>query len=415
MLSTTAAPLKGRELLRKTWLMALLLVCLSASAQSRFVHTSGKDLVKPDGTPLLLRGTNLGNWFEPEGYMFGLKNGPQSPHEIEEFFNELVGPDDAEQFWHQYRDQYVTQQDIQFLRQVGFNSVRIPLHYKFFAAGNTEGFALLDRVVAWSKAAGLYVILDLHCAPGGQTGANIDDSWGYPWLYESKAAQQQLVEVWKRLAAHYRDDPTVLGYDLLNEPIANFPNIEKYNSSLEPIYREVTAAIRTVDPNHVIILGGAQWDGNFKVFGPPFDKNVMYTFHKYWSPTTQEVLRQYLDFRDRNDVPIWLGESGENTDEWIGQFVQTLEKNNVGWAFWPYKKMDATSSVVMFRKPEHWDEIVKFSQMKSGTGQPKERIAARPSVEDSRAALQSILENIRFTNCQPNLGYIRALGLTPPK
>jgi hypothetical protein len=401
--------------LRKTWLMPLLLVCLGASAQGRFVHTSGKELVKPDGTQLLLRGTNLGNWFEPEGYMFGLKDGPQSPREIEEFFNELVGPDDAGKFWHQYRDQYVTQQDIQLLRQVGFNSVRIPLHYKFFVAGNAEGLALLDRVVAWSKAAGLYVILDLHCAPGGQTGANIDDSWGYPWLYESKDAQQQLIGVWKRLAAHYRNDPTVLGYDLLNEPIANFPNIEIYNSSLEPIYREVTAAIRTVDANHIIILGGAQWDTNFKVFGPPFDKNVMYSFHKYWSPTTQQVIQEYLDFRDHNNVPIWLGESGENTDEWITQFVQLLDKNDVGWAFWPYKKMDATSSVMMFRKPEHWDEIVKFGQMKSGTGHAKERIAARPSVQDSRAALQGILENIRFTNCQPNVGYIRALGLTPPK
>ena len=83
-------------------------------------------------------------------------------------------------------------------------------------------------------------------------------------------------------AEHYRDNPTVLGYDLLNEPIPQYPALQKYNSQLEPLYKKLTAAIRTVDTNHLIILGGAQWDSNFAVFGAPFDSNLMYTFHKYW-------------------------------------------------------------------------------------------------------------------------------------
>ncbi len=85
--------------------------------------------------------------------------------------------------------------------------------------------------------------------------------------------------------------PTVLGYDLLNEPIPHFPQIQQYNKDLEPVYKRVTAAIRQVDSHHVIILGGAQWDSNFDVFGPPFDKNVMYTFHKYWTPPTEAVIK----------------------------------------------------------------------------------------------------------------------------
>ena len=74
--------------------------------------------------------------------------------------------------------------------------------YRFFEPGNEEGFALLDRVIGWAREDHLYVILDMHCAPGGQTGANIDDSWGYPWLYEDEASQQQAMDVWKRIAAH---------------------------------------------------------------------------------------------------------------------------------------------------------------------------------------------------------------------
>ena len=84
---------------------------------------------------------------------------------------------------------------------------------------------------------------------------------------------------------------------------------------LGPLYRRMVAAVREVDSNHVVILGGAQWDANFKVFGKPFDSNVMYTFHKYWTATDASVIKEYVDFRDKYKVPIWLGESNENKDE----------------------------------------------------------------------------------------------------
>jgi endoglucanase len=384
------------------------------SAANRFAHADGTHLLDADGHALLLRGTNLGNWLVPEGYMFGLSGGPASPREIEAFVNELIGPDDAIQFWHAYRETYVTEEDIRYLSQTGVNSIRIPLHYKFFVPGNDEGFTLVDRVVGWASKYHIYVILDLHCAPGGQTGANIDDSWGYPWLYESEASQAMTVEVWKRIAKHYRNNPSVLGYDLLNEPIPEFPALQKYNSRLEPIYKMLTAAIRTVDKNHVIILGGAQWDSNFAIFGAPFDANVMYTFHKYWTAPTKEVIQPYLDFRDRYDVPIWLGESGENNDAWIHEFVQVLEREDVGWAFWPLKKTGSASSFLTWQQPAYWDEITAYGRIPGNSSKTGPRLAARPSLEHARAAFQSLLENIRLVHCEVNPGYIRALNLMVP-
>jgi endoglucanase len=319
--------------------------------QTAFVRASGKRLLTPGGESLLLRGINLGNWFEPEGYMFLFEGGPQSPREIEAFFNELIGPTGAAEFWKEYRRSYITEKDIEFIRRSGMNSIRIPLHYKFFQPGG-GGFELLDPVIAWCRqAGGIWVILDMHCAPGGQTGTNIDDSWGYPWLYESDRDQKLTCEIWKRIAEHYRDEPIVLGYDLLNEPVPHYPRLRQYNSKLEPVLRRITAAIREVDSNHAIILEAAQWDSNFAVFGPPFDQNLVYEFHKYWTPATQAVIQQYLDYRDRYNVPIWLGESGENKDEWIGQFVKVLESNDIGWCFWPYKKMEKTSCMVSIQKP----------------------------------------------------------------
>ncbi len=187
------------------------------------------------------------------------------------------------------------------------------------------------------------------------------------------------------------------------------------NPRLEPLYKQIGASIREVDPNHILILGGAQWDSNFDVFGPPFDPKSMYTFHKYWTEPTVDVIQPYLAFRNRYSVPIWMGESGENTDEWIAKFRTVLEENEIGWAFWPYKKMDATSCAASFAKPAYWDDIVAYAKTPSSAGDAEKRIARRPSLEHSRAALADLLKNIRFENCRINEAYLQALlGRTEP-
>jgi endoglucanase len=398
--------------IRLTFLLFLLpLIATGLQAQRRFVHAAGANLVDGDDRTLMLRGINLGNWLEPEGYMFHFNDGPQSPSEIEDLTKELIGPENTDAFWHQWRETYITEADIDRLEKSGFNSIRVPIHWKLFDSDDAEGFRLVDHLVQWARKDGIYVILDLHCAPGGQTGTNIDDSVGYPWLYSSPEAQAHTVAIWRRIAAHYSKETIVLGYDLLNEPIPHFPKLQEYNKDLEPLYRKLTEAIRQVDRNHVLIFGGAQWDSNFKVFGAPFDSNAMYTFHKYWTAPDVSIIRDYLDFRDRYHVPIWLGESGENKDEWISAFTRTLEDNHVGWCFWPYKKMDATSSVVTFDRPTHWDEIVKFASLHVGTGNAEKRIAKRPSQGNIQAAFDDLLKKIRFAGERENPSYVIAVGL----
>jgi len=392
--------------------IVLVSLSLAATTQQHFVRADGTDLVDGQGHPLMLRGTNLGNWLVREGYMFHLAGGPQSDREIEALINELLGPDAAEKFWHAYRERYITRDDIQFLKRAGYNSIRVPIHYKYFESDKADGFILLDRVVGWAREAGMYVVIDMHAAPGGQTGANIDDSWGYPWIYESPQLQQHAVDVWTRIAAHYRDSETVLGYDLLNEPIPHFPELKKFNTELEPLYRRLVNGIREVDKNHIVILGGRSGDTNFSVFGPPFDKGVMYTFHKYWRKPEQSEIQQYVDFRDTYRVPIWMSESGENTDEWIIEFRTLLEKNQISWAFWPYKKMDATSAPVSFARPAYWDEVVAYAKLQGGTGEVEKHLAKRPPQEHINAAFAELLENIQFDKCRVNQGYLKALGLS---
>jgi hypothetical protein len=384
----------------------VLFSALACTAHAQFVHVQGTDLVAADGKKLLLRGINLGNWLVLEGYMFHFEHGPQSAREIDLLLNDLVGPAQAERFWKDYREQYITEADIQFLRRSGFNSVRVPFDYRLVGEGK---FGLLDRVVGWCRRAGLYVILDMHCAPGGQTGTNIDNSWGYPWLFESDEYKKQTAALWREIASHYREETTVIGYDLLNEPIPHYPRLLHLNPLLEPVYKQITAAIREVDRNHIVILGGAQWDSNFDVFGPPFDAQAMYTFHKYWTTPTADVIQPYADFRKRYNVPLWMSESGENTDDWIAKFRGVLEENNIGWAFWTYKKMDATSCAASFARPVHWDEIVSYGQIWGSVGDAEKHLPQRPPNEPAKAAFADLLLKIRFENCRVNEGFVHAL------
>jgi hypothetical protein len=391
--------------------LPLLLLALISTGNAQFAHTDHKQIVDAAGKPLLVRATNLGNWLVPEGYMWLFESGPQSPSEIRALVLELLGPEGSAAFWQQYRENYVTRDDIALLHRAGFNAVRVPLHYSLFESDDAEGFKLLDRLIGWSRAEGLYVILDLHAAPGGQTGTNIDDSAGYPWLYRSPQEQAHLIAVWRRLATHYRDESSVLGYDLLNEPIPHFPKLAPSNPLLEPLYKKLSGEIRKIDTHHILFLGGAQWDSNFSVFSKPFDTNVAYTFHKYWTAPDESVLKQYIDFRERYDVPIWMGESGENTDEWITQFVKALEKNNIGWAFWPYKKMEKSSAVVSIIPPADWGQIVEFAKLPRDTGHVEDRLKVRPEQGTINRVFAALLESVRMQKCRVNGGYLKALGM----
>jgi endoglucanase len=405
---------------RQAFLLAIIVLsfgsAIGGNGQSRFVTTRGKDLVSTDGKPLLLKGINLGNWLLPEGYMFKFKTA-NSPRLIQTVINELVGEDEGRRFWKRYRDAYVTQEDIRFIKQSGFNSVRVPFNYRLFVSDSAstklegEGYRRLDDVVGWCRKENLYVILDMHAAPGGQTGDNIDDSWGYPFLFESAESQDLIVNIWRKIAARYRNEPTVIGFDLLNEPIAHYFDAANLNPKLEPLYRKIVAGIREVNRNQLIFLGGAQWDTNFKVFGPPFDTKLVYTFHKYWMEVNKGAIQEYLDFRDKYNVPVWMGESGENTDEWISSFRKLLEANNIGWCFWPYKRMEATSCVASINAPAHWDTIIGFAEGPRTTFEEVRK--HRPPKAKVQTALSDYLERMKLANCRVNRGYLNALGLRP--
>lgn len=386
-----------------------------------FIKIDQQNLIGVDGQKFFIRGTNLGNWLNPEGYMFGFKR-TSSFRLIDNAFREMVGPDFTDQFWKSFKDNYVTREDIRYIQKLGMNTLRVPFHYKLFTDedymglySNQDGFQRIDSLVSWCRESAIYLILDMHDAPGGQTGDNIDDSYGYPWLMTREPSQQKFVEIWKKIADHYKNEPIILGYDLLNEPIATFFSKEervKLNAALEPIYKKAVAAIREVDKNHIVLLGGAQWNGNFKVFSDSkFDDKLMYTCHRYWCDTLQANIQDFVSFRDSVNLPIYMGETGENKDEWVAAWTRLMERNNIGWTYWPYKRMGNPSSVVNVAQPENWDKIAEFCE--SPRSNFDEIRKARPDQELAKNAMLQLLENIKYKNCKVNEGYVKAMGLKP--
>jgi len=391
-----------------------------SSTNQNFIKIEGQNLIGTDGKKFFIQGINLGNWLNPEGYMFGFKK-TSSARLINQAFCEMVGPDFTNQFWKQFKDNYITRNDIRYIRNTGMNTIRMPFHYKLFTdedymglSANQDGFQRLDSLVSWCRESGIYLILDMHDAPGGQTGDNIDDSYGYPWLMTSEASQQQFTEIWKKIAAHFKDEPVILGYDLLNEPIATYfsDEKEKLNAALEPLYKRAVAAIREVDKNHIVLLGGAQWNGNFRVFhDSKFDDKMMYTCHRYWCDTLQTNIQDFVSFRDSVNLPIYMGETGENTDQWIGAWTRLMEGNNIGWTYWPFKRMGNPSSVMNIAQPENWEKIMEFTESpRIGFDEIRK---ARPDQELVKRAMLQLIENCKFSNCKVNEGYVKAMGMKP--
>ena len=403
------------------YIIALLLAACTAGSGEKgakgFVTVQGHDLIKPNGEKLFIQGTNLGNWLNPEGYMFGFGR-TNSAWMIDLMMKEAVGPDATADFWKQFKDNYVTKADIDFIAQQGANTIRLPFNYKLFTdedymglTGPKDGFERIDSVVSWCKANGLYLILDMHDCPGGQTGDNIDDGHGYPWLFESEKSQQLFCKIWQQIAFRYRQETTILGYELMNEPIAHyFENRYELYKMLQPLYKKTVEAIRKVDENHIILLGGAHWNSFFWMLDDAsYDDKLMYTCHRYGGPATKEAITHYINFRDSINRPMYMGEFGHNTMEWQADFVKVLKQNNIGYTFWPYKKVD-NSCMMAIQRPEGWDSIVvKYSETSRNTYQ--EWREARPDQAKFRQLLSEFAKNCRIENCTPQKDYIQSMGL----
>ncbi|HUH83724.1 MAG TPA: cellulase family glycosylhydrolase [Stellaceae bacterium] len=397
---------------------SLILAALprAAAAESGMLHAGDSVLLDAGGSPLLLRCVNLGAWLNPEGYLVGEGSFAAlttSPSEIRERLAALVGPAKAASFWQDWTRAFVAESDFKRLKEKGFNCVRLPLTAKTLVAGETGERVLLDaaaiapvdRAVAWGAAYGIYVFLDLHDAPGGQNSlASVSDVPSTDrvarlWQGPTAAQNRRLtIRLWHALAQRYAEASVVGGYDLLNEP--ELPT-GIAPAELARLYDDIIAAIRTVDHAHLIVLEGNHYAHDFAALGTPADANVMYEFHEYalfnraWRAPTQQTLQPFLALRAATKKPLWLGEFGEETAPWQANMVRLMQANGIGWAVWPWKRIDFRNGhpvIATIAVPPAWKEIAGYLV---GRG-----FARKPPAALAEQAMAQMLEAIRTANCR---------------
>lgn len=403
--------------MKRAILLSALL--LSQFGTCQLLKTSGQKIINDKGENIQLRGLGLGGWMLQEGYMLKTADfaGPQ--YKIREKIAELIGETGMQEFYKAYLKNGITKQDIDFLAKAGFNSVRLPMHYNLYtlpiekepAKGKDtwleEGFKMTDDLLQWCKDNKIYLILDLHAAPGGQgNDANISDNdKTKPSLWESEENQRKTIALWRKLADRYKNEPWIGGYDIINEPNINFtgknPNgtDEMSNAPLWKLQKDITTAIREVDQKHIIFIEGNGWGNNYNGLIPIWDKNMAFSFHKYWNNNDDKTIQFALDLREKHNIPIWLGETGENSNVWFTELIRLLDKHNIGYAFWPMKKIDNIAGITNVKTTPEYEKLLNY--WKNG--------GEKPSREYAQKALMQIAENYKFSNVEVKKDVIDAM------
>jgi hypothetical protein len=319
--------------------------------------------------PVRLRGVNLGGWMLIEDYMIGL---PWTEWKIRERFLKVLGPDASAAFFDAYMGSYIAEADIAFLARSGFNFVRLPFNYRHFESDMApgvwleEGFRHLESAIALCRKYGIWVLLDLHAAPGAQArDQNAGSAFGEVYFWYYKQFLDRATALWKEIARRYSNDRTIAGYNLLCEPVTSDVGM------LNTFYLNTIRAIRQVDPHHIIALDPNLWardidslhDGLFA------DPQVITALHHYYTDSEAfaslksypgvskgvvcdraalaDTLKGKYDLKRirRPVVAAEFGVSRDSPQDFAVQLaitkdlVSIFEEKGWGWAMWCYKDL----------------------------------------------------------------------------
>ncbi|UAM97232.1 carbohydrate-binding protein [Polaribacter litorisediminis] len=380
----------------KKYVMYLFLIgAISLNAQG--LRTLGKKIINSKGEEVLLKGIGLGGWMLQEGYMMNSSGAADTQHEFIEKLDLLIGEEETKTFYTNWRKNFFTKQDLDSIKKWGYNSVRLAMHYNLFTppieaepvqGENTwleTGFEMVDELLTWCEANEIYLILDLHAAPGGQgqDAAISDYDSDKPSLWESELNKSKTVALWGKLAERYKDKEWIGGYDLLNE--VNWP-LE--SGVLRDLYVRATNAIRAHDSNHIIYIEGNWFANDFTGLTPPWDSNMVYSFHKYWTYNDTASIQWVLDMRNQHNVPLWMGESGENSNVWYTEAINLFEDNDIGWSWWPWKRIETIVSPFSINSNPKYEAIINYWKGE----------ATQPSAQDAIDGLKQLTDDLLVDN-----------------
>ena len=380
-----------------------------------FLKTDGKDVVTEGGEKVLLRGTNAGGLFVTEHWMTGFESGRTESDDYKSLtkkFIERFGEEKTKRLWEEYRANWWTDADFKACADMGMTVIRLPFTYmnvdfdaisSYENAGKNYDFTALDEFITRAAEYGLYTVLDLHGAYGSQNGQDhsgeIFDNAADVDFYYNEKMQALTVKLWGALSKHYKDNPAVAGYDILNEPG------EKGGATSErhwKFYDKVYKAIRAEGDEHIIMFE-ACWEWyNLPAPAKYGWKNCIYSFHHYVDDKLSVAEhadnweKKLSGIADQNfGLPLQMGEftAYDSTKKW----EQTLGLlNDGGWHYtsWTYKTwgnmswgiVNVNGVKVDAAKDGYSEILAKFKKLRTEYGR-------KYSFKDSGATLEQILKD----------------------
>ncbi|MEJ5284426.1 MAG: cellulase family glycosylhydrolase [Brevinematales bacterium] len=342
--------------------------------------------VKIEGTnficenkPFVIKGFGIGTFLNIEHFMLKI---PGIEQNIRKSFEEVFGKEVAKDFWRNFEISFFDESDANFMRQIGVNTIRLPFNYHHLYDDSEDifiesGFNSIDRVVEICERNDIYVILDLHAAPGGQNPDwHSDNPTGESLFWHYGIFQKKIIELWELIAKRYSDRKAILGYDILNEPVIEDRNIS--GNIVNSFYNKVISAIRKYDKNHIIFLEGDFYASDTSKFEVLEDSNVAYSIHFYPFFYVEKNLKKYKkfskserinflreslkgrleDIKNRLGRPVWCGETGvpyrikylDLLENLLDETLEVFNIENVSWSIWTYK--DANSMGIIYPKKD---------------------------------------------------------------
>lgn len=370
---------------------------VDAPAQdNNMVHQAGNKIVDGQGQPLFLKGVIVLGWLQWEGTIWN--TGLQSEGEIKRKLIHAIGKDAFTDFQTRLYRAFITEKDMAAMKALGFNAIRVPFNHTLLEDDDNPyhykqtGWELLDTLLAYCGKYGLYAILDLHAAPGGQAGLFTADPDPVK-LWQSGDDQKRTIALWKAIAERYKDKEIIAGYDLINEPA--FPN----GDQLRDLYADIIAAIRQVDQKHMILVEGNAYATDFSAFRDPLSCNMVYSYHTYnviFGDKSRKQLADLKKIAGAQGVPIWNGEFGANTIGWVRESVALFhDPQNDGWIFWPWKRVQSNAD----RRYRHLYGIKTAASWKA----VQRCLTAwffKPGKEAVMAGLNDFLESVNIDHCE---------------
>ncbi len=373
------------------------------------LQVKSDQIVDAQGHPVRLRGTCVGGWMNMEHFINGY---PGDEHGLRAAMAQVLGPDKARFFFDRLLDYFFAEEDVAFIKSCGANVVRLALNYRHFERDDApfeyleSGFERLDRAVGWCARHGVYVILDLHAVQGWQnTDWHSDNSSRHAFFWQHKQFQDRFIALWEEFARRYKGNPTIAGYNVMNEPVTNAPN-GRFSDAYTPdwdainrVYRRVVGAIRAIDPDHIIFLEGDLFSSRFAGFDAPFAENLVYSSHNYnvagtgrgrypgeiagehWDRQKQVQVfmnQEGTQFAQKHNVPLWVGEFGAGFDgppeevpdrlRALDDQIDVFEEYGAHWTTWTYKDIGTMGWVTVAPDSEYMQVIAPILEAKRVLG-----------------------------------------------